>query len=245
MSQYGFGPCSCGSWMLKPTECRPPPCSRGSRPPSRRARRRSRRRNPPARTAPAVSRAKRYGRDSSPTRADPKIDTAGRPISSTFSNPFRNSAAMKPTSDGISPSCRRSSRRSIWPLVTADPGERARRSSRARERPRAQSSRRRRCPTSRRASAGLARPPPGAEHAPGAQDVATVEEADRDQVEEVEEEARVGERTQERRVDGVAVDEAGERAEPARERARRPRRARSATGRTAGRAARRRRRGTG
>ena len=45
--------------------------------------------------------------------------------------------------------------------------------------------------------------------------MAAVEERDRDQVEEVEEEAEVGERAQQVRVDRAAVDEAGERGEPA------------------------------
>ena len=55
----------------------------------------------------------------------------------------------------------------------------------------------------------------GAQDAPRAEDVAAVEKPDRDQVEEVEEEAGVGEREQQVRADGVPVDEAGERGDPA------------------------------
>ena len=58
-----------------------------------------------------------------------------------------------------------------------------------------------------------------AQDAPRAEDVAAVEEPDRDQVEEVEEEAHVGERLQQPGVGRLAVDETGERRDPARERA--------------------------
>ena len=55
----------------------------------------------------AVSRAWRYASLSSPTRAEPKIETAGRSISSTFWKPPRNSDAITATSFASS-SCVRS-----------------------------------------------------------------------------------------------------------------------------------------
>ena len=84
--------------MLKPTE-RPPPSLQprfaASITPG----------PPPVTTAKcasaksfAVARACTYGALSSPTRAEPKIETAGRSISSTFWKPPRNSAAITATS---------------------------------------------------------------------------------------------------------------------------------------------------
>ena len=84
--------------MLKPTESPPPslqPRLAASITPG----------PPPVTTAKPdsaksrpVSRAARYGRESSVTRAEPKIETAGRSISSTFWKPLRNSEAMIETS---------------------------------------------------------------------------------------------------------------------------------------------------
>jgi hypothetical protein len=54
--------------------------------------------NPAFANSPAVSRANRYEAASSSTRAEPKIETAGRSISSIFSKPAWNSAAISATS---------------------------------------------------------------------------------------------------------------------------------------------------
>ena len=53
------------------------------------------------------------------------------------------------------------------------------------------------------------------EDTPRSQDVAAVEDPDREQVDEVEEEAGIGESPQQIGADGVAVDETGERGNPA------------------------------
>src|SRR5688572_26936436 len=108
--------------MLKPTE-RPPPSLQprfaASITPG----------PPPVTTAKpacpksrAVSRARSYGSVPSGVRAEPKIETAGRSISSTFWKPPRNSDAITATSFARS-SCVRSRMRrspgSTWPLDLA------------------------------------------------------------------------------------------------------------------------------
>src|SRR5919201_3885768 len=98
MSRYGFDRCSCGSRMLKPTER--PPASRAPRfaasitpgpPPVITA-------QPAWAKRRATARASRYGAESSPTRAEPNIVTAGRSICATASKPCKNSFAIRLTS---------------------------------------------------------------------------------------------------------------------------------------------------
>ena len=62
---------------------------------------------------------------------------------------------------------------------------------------------------------GIRPPAAGAQYPPRAEDVATVEERDRYQVDQVEEEAGVGERAQQVGVGRAAVDETGQRTDPA------------------------------
>ena len=111
--EYGFGSCSCGSSMLKPTD-RPPaswaPRLAASITPG----------PPPVTTAKPAS-AKRRPRllravgttgSSSRTRAEPKIVTAGAvDAARPPSKPVRNSSAMRKTLRGRLPSC---ARRICW-----------------------------------------------------------------------------------------------------------------------------------
>src|SRR6476469_664561 len=101
MSRYGFTCCSCGSSMLKPTESPPPslhPRFAASITPG----------PPPVTTHQPASpkrrpaaRASSYSLLPSLTLADPNSATAGRSICATFSKPARNSSAIFATDASI------------------------------------------------------------------------------------------------------------------------------------------------
>src|SRR5437764_405647 len=93
--------------MLKPTERPPPSCAprfaasiTPGPPPVITA-------QPASANRRATDRASRYGAESSPTRAEPNIVTAGRSIRATASKPCRNSSAIRLTSARTSPSLAR------------------------------------------------------------------------------------------------------------------------------------------
>ena len=94
--------------MLKPTE-RPPPSRAAIRRLHRAGTASRHDREPACANSRAVSRAASYVGDPSTTRAEPKIDTAGRSIRSTAWKPARNSDAMSATSlaNDVSCVCRR------------------------------------------------------------------------------------------------------------------------------------------
>ena len=130
-------------------------------------------------------------------RAEPKIETAGRSIRWIAWKPARNSDAISETSES-SVSVRRRSRRSSSALrrsqavlrdVGGDHAEHERRRSSASEATATTAA-------SRRASAGSVRPPPARRTRHERRTWRAVEERDRDEVDQVEEEAGVGERAQ-------------------------------------------------
>src|SRR6476469_176638 len=175
--------------MLKPTDSPPPslqPRLEASMTPG----------PPPVTTAQPASpnlrptmRASSYGLLPSATRAEPKSATAGRSIRSTFSSPARNSAAIFATdcSMGEVPSSRiflssviEALQAVLWRIRRVHPeGQRGRRAEVERVR------REREAPTA--AETQVSR---------GAPDRATVEDAERDHVDQVQEEAGVGKRVQ-------------------------------------------------
>ena len=170
--------------------------SRGSPPPSRPG-------PPPVTTAkPASAKSARRSRapcsyvgDSSPTRAEPKIETAGRSISLDLLEAGEELGRdQRRRRSRSSPSRRRSSRCGSTSLFAhsrpAGRGRADHRRARARRRVRTRVERHRRAGDDAAASAGFGAAATGAEDAPRAEDCAAVEEPDRDQVEEVEEEAR-------------------------------------------------------
>ena len=208
MSQYGFRPCSCGSRMLKPTE-RPPPsfaprfaASITPGPPPITS----------ARPASARSRAvcPRPRRWPSPRRPapSPKTETAGRSI--------RSNAGTPPGTRRRSARCRsRTSLRS-----TAGGGGRARCSC---SQPVLRDVRREHACDERHGrhdrgdghqigeppgAPGSTAPPPTPD-APRAEHMAAVEDPDRREVDQVEQEAGVGERAQQVGIDGHRRRETG------------------------------------
>src|SRR5690242_17152765 len=185
--------------MLKPTE-RPPPSLAPRFAPSITPG------PPPVITAQPCSpntrptaRASSYGTLPSATRAEPNRHTAGRSISATCSNPARNSAAIFATDSSISASlgCSRIRRSSIC-LETVlrdvrhDHPDHERQRGRAVDRVGEQ-----RLPASPAEPEQPGRPPHSA----------AVEDPERQQVDEVEEEADVGERLQEVRPVGKADEQ--------------------------------------
>ena len=202
MSRYGFAPCSCGSSMLKPTEGRRPRCAprfAASITPG----------PPPVTTAQPrlgeqpcpTARAASYGAMPScdARRAEASPPPAGRSARPPRS-PARNSSA-------IALAARCAARRALvrssrsCAVVASQRAVRLRREHAEHERDGEQQVERRRSSSAR---AGRARPPSPARRsrsgpasaAPGerARDAAAVEEADREQVEQVEQEAEVRER---------------------------------------------------
>ena len=176
-------PCSWGSSMLKPTDRPPPSCAprfAASITPG----------PPPVTTAQPASaklrptaRAASYGSLSSSTRAEPNSATAGRSISATFSKPARNSAAIFATDASMSDvpdgrgSCGRRSRDAVRGTCEAIMPERAARR-----------------PSPRRARttiSAFARPPPSRSQRADRQIAPPSKNPDRDQVDQVEEEAGV------------------------------------------------------
>ena len=175
-------------------------------------------------------------------------DRDGGPVDrSTAWNPARNSEAISETSLASVSCVRRRSRRSssLCASLTAGPAGRGRRPCPRRAQRRSTSEATATMAASRsrarRGGRAAARPqdPPRAEH------VTAVEDRDRREVDEVEQEARVGERPQQVGVDRHRGGEARGRRRCLRRPARPARRGRSPTGRSACSAARRRPRGTG
>src|SRR4051794_4273686 len=218
---YSFIRCSCGSSIPKPTE-RPPP-SRQPRfaasitpgpPPVTTA-------QPASPKSRAVSRASSYAGDPSRDRAEPKQETAGRSIRSTASNPARNSSPIDFARQRRYSSewCDwRSSRSSIDLEHPALPrGEQAGDECRRDEDVEARDAIGLLAVGSNRfdRDAVLVADPASPRLRDGAEDAAAVEEADREQIEGVEQEPDVREHHEPRRALGGADGPGGGRAESA------------------------------